>query len=345
MRSWLLPLSEKKLVPNLENAPLEERGVMLRRRRRRIPVVLAVVGAVSVVFGAIWMTVIFPEISKVPSDLATSTTQAGTVTVLDSETMQPVTYNVIGTRAYETMCCSGDVLYVKEVCTFVDADTGVPLPEETGSTILLAVDRVSRENVAGHGDKNREGCWSFPHDVKAGQDYPYWITGNPTVLDARYVGEEDFEGLSVLVYEIATPEEGITVPAGLFTPEQTLHQWIRMLVEPVSGTPVYMESTNKRTTMVPVTDELFPNTGPMTFAEVTVYEDDLVFTEATKEQLLHDARYYHWALPWGSHHLQWTSIGLGVALVVVGFVLLTREEPIELPVPEPVEDEVASQTR
>jgi hypothetical protein len=65
-------------------------------------------------------------------------------------------------------------------------------------------------------------------------------------------------------------------------------------------------------------------TGEMTFSDVTMYADSLTFTEGTIAQLVHDARFYHWALPWGSIYLPWLVFGLGAALVVLGLILLTR---------------------
>ncbi len=295
--------------------------------------VLVVVGFVLVIFGAIWISAIFPQINKVPANLEISTQQVGTVTLLDEATLQPVTYNVIGTRAYKTIRCCGDVIYLEEDCSFVDADTDQPLPS-LHSSILLAIDRVERDNVPGCGDRDRVGYWSFPRDVKADVVYPFWITGNPTTVDAIYIGEEDFEGMPVLVYELQTPEEGLTIPAGVFTPEMQLYQWIMMKVEPVTGTAVYFESTNRRTSVIPVPDEMFPNTGPMTFTEVTVYEDDLVFTQETVDQLVHDAKFYRWGLPWGSTYINWLNFGLGAVLIVFGVVLLTRR-PATVPVTEP----------
>jgi len=289
-------------------------------RKKWVAIIVAVIGVALLIFGAVWMTVIFPALNKIPADLKSVTQQQGTVTVFDPDTYQLVTYDVIATRKYETVRCCGDVIYLEEDITFVDANTGQEIPS-LASNILLAVDRVSRTNVPGHGDKDREGYWSFPRDVKADQTYPFWITGSPTPLDAKYCGEEDFRGLHVLAYEIATPEEGITVPAGLFTPVMQLYQYLMMKVEPVSGVTVYFESTTTRTAKIPVFDGV---ASEPTFTNMTMYTDDLVFTEESVAQLVHDARFYHWALPWGNTYLPWLALGLGVALLMIGSILLTR---------------------
>jgi hypothetical protein len=289
-------------------------------RKKWVAVTLAVIGVALLIFGVVWMTVIFPALNKIPADLKSVTQQQGTAAVFDPDTYQLVTYDVIGTRKYETVRCCGGVIYLEEDISFIDANTGQEIPS-LASNILLAVDRVSRANVPGHGDQDREGYWSFPRDVKADQNYPFWITGSPVTLDAKYCGEEDFRGLHVLVFEITTPEEGITVPPGLFTPQMQLYQYIMMKVEPVSGVTVYFESSTTRTAKIPVFDGV---TSEATFTDMTMYTDDLVFTEETVAQLVHDARFYHWALPWGNTYLPWLALGLGTALVVLGLILLTR---------------------
>lgn len=303
-------------------------------RKKCVAIPIAVIGVALLIFGAVWMTVIFPALNKIPADLRSVTQQQGTVTVFDPDTYQLVTYDVIGTRKYETVRCCGDVIYLEEDITFVDANTGQEIPS-LASNILLAVDRVSCTNVPGHGDKDREGYWSFPRDVKADQIYPFWITGSPTPLDAKYRGEEDFKGLHVLVYEITTPEEGITVPAGIFTPAMQLYQYLMMKVEPVSGVTVYFESATTRTAKIPVFDGV---ASEPTFTDMTMYTDDLVFTEESVAQLVHDARFYHWALPWGNTYLPWLALGLGIALLMLGSILLTRRAE-EAPAVECVEAE------
>jgi len=283
-----------------------------------------VIGVVLVVFGAVWMTIIFPALDKVPADLKRAVQYQGTLSVFDSEVYQLVTYDVIVTRSYHAVSCRGDTLYLEEDVSFADAQTGqeIPLLHSVG---LLAIDRVSRMHVPGHGDKNREGYWSFPRAVKADRNYSLWITENPTTLEARCVGAEDFRGLPVLVYEAATPEEGLTIPAGIFTPEMQLYQQIKMKVEPISGVTVYFENTLKRTSKLPVFDDVFPKTGDMTFTDMIVSESNMAFTEETVAQLVHDGKFYRWALPWGKTYGPWLAVGLGIALVALGSILLARK--------------------
>ena len=291
-------------------------------KRRFIGIALAVIGILLVIFGAVWMTAIFPQISKVPANLKQSTEQQGTVELFDPGTGQLQHYDVTNTRNYSTDKCSGNIIYIWEDIPFTDVATGQDIPVLHTRT-LLAIDRVTRRNVPGHGDGNRDGCWSFPRDVKADVVYPFWNTGNPSNLDCKYTGEEDFNGIHVYTFEMSTPEEGLVVPAGIATPEMKVYQKVTQWVEPVSGVTVNFIGTTKRTTRIPVQDSLFPNTGPLTYTDITLYEDHLTFTDATIEDLSSQARFYHWVLPFAETTVPWLSIGLGLVLII-GSAFLIR---------------------
>ena len=283
------------------------------------------------------MTVVFPAISKLPCDLHVIIHTQGTVESLDPNTLQLVTYEVEGSRDYWVARCSGDTAYIRENISFLDATNQQDLPS-LRTTALYALDRTTRKNIPGYGDQDRYGYWSFPLFVQEGRDYPLWLTGNPTTVDGKYIGEEDFMGLHVLVYEFSTPEEGLTVPKGLFTPEMKIHQWLEMKVEPISGTGVYFEGKTRTTTMIPVPDDLFPNTGPMELVEMTVYSDNLTYAPETTDKLVSDAKYYAWMLPLAGTYVPWASIGIGLVLALVGGILIARRRPTPTPPELPVDN-------
>lgn len=283
------------------------------------------------------MTVVFPAISKLPCDLHLIIRTQGTVESLDPDTLQLVTYEVECSRDYWVARCSGDTAYIRENISFIDATNQQDLPS-LRTTALYALDRTTRKNIPGYGDQDRYGYWCFPLFVEKGKDYPVWFTGNPTTLDGKYVGEEDFMGLRVLVYEFSTPEEGLTVPKGLFTPEMKIHQWLEMKLEPLSGTGVYFQGSTRRTTMIPVPDDLFPNTGPVEFVEMTVYSDHLTYAPETTDKLVSDAKYYAWMLPLAGTYVPWASIGTGLVLALVGGILIARRRPTPTPPELPVDN-------
>ena len=305
--------------------------------KKRAGIVLGIIGVALLILGIVWMTIIFPNISRIPGDLHYIIHTQGMVNVLDPDTLQLVTYEVKGIRDYWVDYCSGNTAYVRENISFVDATTQQDLPS-LRTTALYAIDRTTRKNISGYGDQDRYGYWSFPLFVQEGRDYALWLTGNPTTLDGKYLGEEDYMGLHVLVYRFSTPEEGLIVPKGLFTPEMKIHQWLEIKVEPISGTGVYFEGSTRRTTITPVPDDLFPNTNPVEFVEMTVYDDLLTYAPETTDMLVSDTKYNARMLPIVRTYVPWPLIGLGLALSLVGGVLIARKRPTPTPPESPVND-------
>ncbi|MBM4462910.1 MAG: DUF3068 domain-containing protein [Chloroflexi bacterium] len=169
-------------------------------------------------------------------------------------------------------------------------------------------------------------------------NYPVCVTGSPTALEARYVGQEVFMGINVLVYEVSTPEGGINTPGRWGNPEMWLNRWIRLKVEPLSGTTVSFEDETQKIARIPVFDKLFPQTRPINFTNMTVYEHHLVFANETVRQAVHDAKFYRWALPWGDTYLPWLVFGLGTIMGLSGLILLVRRKAARAPIAEPVAD-------
>jgi len=291
--------------------------------KKWVGITLAGIGTILLIFGIVWLIVAVPSLTKLPCDLHKVVQLTGTVKMLDSAG-QPVEYsNVLGTRDYGVESCRGDIAYVREDITFIEVDTQQDIPS-LHTNVLFGVDRVTMANVPGHGDENREGQWSLPGGLEPGKDFQLWITGNSEPVLAEYVGEEEFHGLRVFVYESSTPEEGMYIPPGLFSPAMRTYQWSVMKVEPITGTGVFSDGSTRKTSMIPVRDELFPNTEPVQFVETTIYEDRFTFTEDTIESFVSDAKYYKGILPVIKIYVPWPSIGLGLVLILLGAILSTR---------------------
>ena len=292
-------------------------------RKKWIGVIFAAIGAVLLIFGIVWMTVAAPALTKLPCNLRKTVNLTGTVSMLDSDG-QPVEYaNVLGTRNYWVESCRGDIAYVREDIAFVDVDTQQDIPS-LHTNVLFGVDRVTMANVPGHGDEDRAGQWSLPGGLKPGEDFELWITGNSEPVLARFVGEEEFHGLRVFVYESSTPEGGMYIPPGLFSPAMRTYQWSVMKVEPVTGTGVFSDGSTKKTSVIPVPDELLPNTGPVQYVETTIYEDRFTFTEETIDELVSEAKHYKKILPIIRTYVPWATIGLGLVLVLLGLALAAK---------------------
>jgi hypothetical protein len=295
--------------------------------KRTIGVALCVLGVLLAVFGIIWITVIWPGLARIPADLNQETIQQGTVTLYDAQHDAYVTNDVTNSRHYVAVKASKDIVYLNETVTFTDTATGQEMPS-VRANYLLAVDRVTRKNVPGHGDGDRDGNYSFPFNVSKTETYPFWNEGNPENLDCKYVDETDYEGMHVYIFEMATPEGGLITPAGflppdlqIYQPEMRIDQNIRLYVEPISGVTVYFESTSKRSGRIPVPDELFPATGPLTYKDVTFYEDSLKFADETVADLVSQAKSTKTQVTFAKNVLPWLSIGGGILLVGVGIFL------------------------
>lgn len=298
--------------------------------RRKIGVALCILGVLLAVFGIIWMTVVWPSLARVPADLDQETLQKGTVTLYDSAHDAYVTYDIINSRHYIAAAATDDIVYLDEFITFTDTATNQEIPS-LRAKYFLGIDRVTRENVEGRGDGIGGGHYSFPFNVDKDEVYPFWNEGNPATIPCKYIGETDFQGLHVYIFEMSTPDEGLTTPAGFvlpdlvaYQPAMRIDQRIKMYVEPVSGVTVYIESVTKRTGTIPMPDELYPVTGPVTNKPVTFYEDNLTFSDTTVEDLVGQAKSAKTQVALAKNLLPWLSIGGGIVLIAVGVFLALR---------------------
>jgi Porin PorA len=293
--------------------------------RRKIGVALCILGVLLAVFGIIWMTVIWPSLTKVPSDLEQQVDLQGTVSLYDDGLGANVSYDVIGHRKYTAFKASEDIVYLDEDVWFDLAGTDPPQElEQLREEFFLGIDRVTRQNLEGRGDGIGGGYYSFPFNVSKDKVYRFWNEKNPENLDCRYDGETKFEGLHVYIFKMSTPEEGLTTPASFDIPEMRIDQEITLYVEPVSGVTVLSESITKRSGTIPVPDELYPATGPVTNKAVTFYEDNLTFTQDTIDDLVGQAKSAKSQVALAKDLLPWLSIGGGIVLIAVGVFLALK---------------------
>lgn len=285
--------------------------------RRKIGVVLGVLGVAALIFGVVWMTVIWPGLAKIPAGLVQQVDLQGTLTLFD-EAHGPMTFDISGHRKYTAQSATDDVVYLQEDVWFEDLATG---QEVMRQQFFLGIDRVTRQNVEGLGDGVGGGHYNFPFDVKKDQAYPFWNEGNPENIDAAFVEETDFRGMHVYVFEMSTPEGGLSLPASFDTPAMRIDQTIRLWVEPITGMPVQITDQTSRTGQIPVTDPDFPSTSPFTYETVTFYEDDLTFTDDTVAGLMDDARAAKTQIALGKKLAPGLSFGGGLLLIVVGLFL------------------------
>ncbi|MEA1958397.1 MAG: porin PorA family protein [Chloroflexota bacterium] len=285
--------------------------LMFPGKKQRWGLALIAGGLILVVLGALWMAVLFPSMSKLPCDFSATTVTEGTVTVLDTQTYMPMTYNVTVTREFETVDCVGDTAYITEDVSFVDSDTGEAIPMLVSHS-LMAVDRATKMFVPNAVDEYREGYWTTPAGVTKDDVFDVWVTGNPATVKSGYVSEEDFHGLHVMCRAAATPEEGLIVPATDTTPEMIVYAQYQSKCEPVSGAVVWATSTTKRTMMIPSPADT------STLIEITVYEDQLTFTDEQTEKMIEDAKEYKSQIILYGTTMPWVIIILGFLEMALG---------------------------
>jgi hypothetical protein len=329
-------LSDTECGVNEYDIELKERWTM----RRILGVGLCVLGLGLAIFGVVWITVIWPSLARVPADLDQETLQQGTVTLYDAEHGANATFDIINSRHYVAVGASKDIVYLNETITFTNTATDQKIPSLDAS-YFLAIDRVTRESVEGRGDGIGGGHYAFPFNVNKNEVYPFWNEGNPENLACKYVGETDFEGLHVYIYEMTTPVEGLATPASFDMPAMRIDQTVTQYIEPVSGVTVYMEAVTKRSGQIPVEDELFPATTPLTHKTVSFYADNLTFTQGTIDDLVGQAKSAKTQVALAKNLLPWLSIGIGIVFVAVG-IFLTLKAKKPAPTPEP---QVTSETK
>jgi hypothetical protein len=329
-RTLIRALSDTKCTVGEYGIELKERWTM----RRIIGVALCVLGVALAIFGVVWITVIWPSLARVPADLDQETLQQGTVTLYDAEHGANVTFDVINSRHYVAVGASKDIVYLNETVAFTNTATDQEMPSVHAS-YFLGIDRVTRVNVEGRGDGIAGGHYAFPFNVNKNEVYPFWNEGNPENLACKYVGETDFEGLHVYIYEMTTPDEGLTTPASFDTPAMRIDQTVMQYVEPVSGVTVYFEAVTKRSGQIPVPDESFPATTPLTYKPVTFYTDNLTFTQGTVDDLVGQAKSARTQIALAKNLLPWLSIGIGIAFIAIGiFLAVKTSKPESTPEPQ-----------
>lgn len=264
-------------------------------------IILAVVGAVLVIFGALWMSVIFPALDKVPTDYDNTYYFEGTFRVINPATREMDSFPVEQTLKQEAVGTQDGALLIHEVRTVVNSETGADISAVYGAEGTLAIDRSTLQFQQEIDEAGRRGQWGPPRPLAAGDSYDLWHPGAGQPLTATYLRSEDFRGLGVFVFEINEADINIgTEPQSGFPLllSTTITQW----VEPSSGTVVYNDS---------ITTTSVDFVGIKTPVQIS----ELRYTEETIASLMDTARSASWMLLWFRTLVPWIAIGFGCFLV------------------------------
>ncbi len=264
-------------------------------------------GLVLVALSLVWLFAIFPTMAKWPSDYEQEYMFEGSVQALNPETMTLVEIPTSMGRLLTATGIEGDdVLLLKQEVTFHEATSGVPLAvinpalAALDSSEVYGLDRTTRANVSGHGDMDRSGQFTFPADVQQ-ETYSFWSSSASTALPAAFVAEETYQGITVYAFEINVTSELLDI----FT---------EIKVEPVSGIPVYTNSTTTVKTMV-APDVVIPT-----------LINNMAFTSGTIDEMIDLAKSKSSLILWAGVYGFWIVLGLGSVLTVTGIIRSTRTE-------------------
>lgn len=269
--------------------------------------VLAVAGVALVVFGVLWMTVIFPALNKVPADYEQSYYFEGEFSQMNPVTMGFDVFPIEQTLAQEAVGSEGGALLIHEVRSVVNAATGEDVSAIYGDESTLAIDPATLEFMPEVDERGRTGYWGPPKMLGEGDSFKLWNPGARQPLAANYVRSESFQGLDVVVFEI----NQVGIPIGT-DPQSGMSLFmspiITLWIEPTSGTVVNQTSTT--TTSINMMGAMMP---------VQISKVD--YSEATTGSLMDTARSAKWLLLWFQTLVPWIAIGFG-ALVTVSAVTL-----------------------
>ncbi|MEE8373384.1 MAG: porin PorA family protein [Dehalococcoidia bacterium] len=303
-------------------------------------VIFALTGAILIVFGALWMTAIFPSLMKAPTDLDKTQTFVGTVQFADQTGALSEPMPLSQTRHQMGIGTEGDnVLIVEEVITFANAVTGEAIPFMPPATSTITVDRSTLKMVSSEtADVERQGQWSPPSGLAEGDSFMVWNPAAGMALEATYVRSDTFQGLDVLVFQINEEflplgqEEQQVAPGVMMMFDKYLTTDVTITIEPTTGVPV---NTVAHTAI----GYALPGMDP-----VPSFVQDVRYSEATIASYMDTATSARSQLFLFGTLIPWIAIGCGAALLMIPADLVvlrklrkaTVEEPADVPTPTPL---------
>jgi hypothetical protein len=279
---------------------------------------LVITGLILVILALVVLLVIFPIMAKMPSDYSQEYMFEGFVQTLNPETGEPTNIPTSVKRLLTATGIEGDdVLLLKQDVTFTAAQLGIPLVDlgiDIDTSEVYGLNRTTRANVSGHGDMDRSGQFTFPADVEQ-ETYSFWSSSAMTALPATFVSEVTFQGLKVYNFKIDMKDLPAGMMAGTEVP-QTMDVLVEIKVEPISGIPVFTDTTT--TLKAP----LMPN------AMIPFFVNNMAFTSDTSNEMVDKAKSSSNLILWATVYGFWIAVGLGIVLVLAGSIMSTRSKTI-----------------
>lgn len=273
---------------------------------RLVAVVLFVVGACIITFGAVWLTIVFPGMEKLPADFRREDTFSGTYRVLNPATGQLDEIPVIVEQVRETIRNEDGNAVIKETVTTL-LPTGQAIPQFPPTEAEVVVDRITRVYLPG-GDQERSGRLGFPMDVNPDEVYQIWVSSAGRALPARYSATAEIDGLEVYLYII--DEGDLPLPAD---PQSGLPRVSDVRVE------AHVESRSG-STVDTVSQSAVSFIHPQ--AEKTpMFVSTISFTDDNVTRSVSDAKSARTKLILVGSYMPWLVMGLGMLFALFGTFL------------------------
>ena len=274
-------------------------------------IALSIIGAVLLIVGILWFTVIFPMLAQIPTDLDNTIYFDGNFTVLDQATGAMVSFPIEQILVQKASGTQDGALFIHETYTMKNVATG---DEVTANYIeqTLAVDRKTLDIVTNIDEQHRLGYWSPPRGLGDGDSFDLWDPGPHQALKATYVKDDTFRGLKVVIFKV----DGKDISLGS---------------DPQSQLPLLMDTTinltiDPKTGVVADEEALTTISMSMGGQKVPVMITYVRFAERTIVDLVDTARDNQGMLFWFQTVVPWLLVGIGAVLLILGVMLMIRKQ-------------------
>ena len=274
-------------------------------------IALSIIGAVLLIVGILWFTVIFPMLAQIPTDLDNTIYFDGNFTVLDQATGAMVSFPIEQILVQKASGTQDGALFIHETYTMKNVATG---DEVTANYIeqTLAVDRKTLDIVTNIDEQHRLGYWSPPRGLGDGDSFDLWDPGPHQALKATYVKDDTFRGMKVVIFQIDAKD-------------------ISLGSNPQTQLPMLMDTTinltiDPKTGVVADEEALTTISMSMGGQKVPVMITYVRFAERTIVDLVDTARDNQGMLFWFQTVVPWLLVGIGAVLLILGVMLMIRKQ-------------------
>ena len=271
-------------------------------------IILSIMGALLAIFGALWVAVIFPALDKMPASYGQTYQFDGMFSVMNPATQSMDSFPIEQTLMQEAVGTEDGALLIHEVRSVKNAVTGADISAIYGDESVLAINPRTLEFMPQVDERGRLGYFGPPRPLAVGDTFDLWHPGAGQALPAKNVGEENFRGMDVLVFEIneAYLPIGTEPMSGM---ELYLSPQITLWIEPSSGTVV-----NQMSETVTSID--------MMGMKMPVQIANVDYAESTIVNLMNTGQSASLMLLWFRTLVPWIAIGFGAFLVMTSALIV-----------------------